>query len=87
MKKFTRQVPHEHERASEAEEVSGEEQQEDQCTAKVNPRQRCGEIFWRQRWTEEPVKNHGRADDEHGNLKQRSRMPPAKQVANQRKAQ
>jgi hypothetical protein len=33
------------------------------------------------------MKNHGRADDEHRDLKQRSRVPPPKHAANQRNAQ
>jgi len=38
MKKLTRHVSHQHERARETKEVSGQQENENECAAKVDPR-------------------------------------------------
>jgi len=62
--KLAREISDEHERTSEAEEVPGKQQDKNQGTAKVYPRQSCSQVLRRQCWTKKSVKNHRSANEE-----------------------
>ena len=87
MKKLACEISHEHERAGEAKEVSGKQEDKNQGAAKVYPRKCRGDVLRRQHRTKQSVKNHGTTDDEEGNLKQRSRVLPGEQFAKKRNTQ
>jgi hypothetical protein len=78
MKELAREVAHQHERTSQAKEVSGDQQRQNQRAAKVNPAESGGQIFWRQGRPKESVQDHRQADDEKWNLECGASMTPAK---------
>src|SRR6185503_6001795 len=81
------EVSHKHERACEAKEISSEQEDEYKGAAKVYPRECRSEVLRRELWTEEPVQNHGRADYEERDLKQRARVALLEQAADDGNAQ
>ena len=80
-------VAEQHERASQAEEIAGTKQHQNECAAEVHPGEDGRQIFGSESWADEAIDDHRYGGKEQGDLQCGTGMPPTQETADYWNAQ